>query len=358
VEDRLIYRKFLFLTVFLSMLFCFGAFSPVAAEAGSITGTVTDGTNPIQDLAVFVFKIDNEEHSEKGVLTDDSGKYTVENLTAGSYKVWFFTDGTEYIEEWYHRTATVYDFASAETVSVNDTTAIVADAVLSTGTEISGTVTVEGSDGTTGIADVYVVAYDTNGNKAKTSSVTGIDGVYSVGGLLSGSYTVEFSAAHTTYATEWYNNSAANAYTMAAAKPVSVPASATSIDGELDLGGSISGMVTIGRQRIAGALINVYAASGNGPPDRPIGSALTDADGKYTVGGLPLGAYKMQFFEKDGTDSGAVLEEWYSDQTHFANAALVSTGSYAVNVVLGGVNNYPPVLVPVYQLLLKTEPTP
>ncbi len=357
MEDRLIYRKFLFLTVFFSMLFCFGTFSPVAAEAGSITGTVTDGTNPIQDLAVFVFKIDNEEHSEKGVLTDDSGKYTVENLTAGSYKVWFFTDGTEYIEEWYHRTATVYDFASAETVSVNDTTPVVADAVLSTGTEISGTVTVEGSGGATGIADVYVVAYDTNGNKAKTSSVTGIDGVYSIGGLLYGSYTVQFSASHTAYATEWYNNSAANVYTMAAAKPVSVPASATSIDGELGLGDSISGMVTINRQRVEGALINVYAA-GNGPPDSPIGSALTGANGKYTVKGLLLGAHKMQFFEKVGTGSGSGLEEWYSYETNFVNAALVSTGSHAVNVVLGGVNNYPPVLVPVYQLLLKTEPAP
>ncbi|MCI5221299.1 MAG: carboxypeptidase regulatory-like domain-containing protein, partial [Candidatus Electrothrix sp. AR4] len=184
--------------------------------------------------------------------------------------------------------------------------------------------------------------------KGKASPITGDDGGYSIGGLLAGDYKVQFSASDTAYATEWYN-STVEAYTEAAAELVSAPG--TDVDGELGLGGSISGMVTIDRQRIAGALINVYAA-GNGPPDSPIGIATTGADGKYTVSGLPLGAHKMQFFEEIGTGSGAGLDEWYSDQVSFGDAALVSTGSYAVNVVLGGVNNYPVNLVPIYKVLL------
>ncbi|GAG43963.1 unnamed protein product, partial [marine sediment metagenome] len=58
-----------------------------------------------------------------------------------------------------------------------------------------------------------------------------------------------------------------------------------------------------------------------GPGIYPAGWGSTDASGAYTMGGLPIGDYKVQF--NDCGDPAMYVGEWYNDQPDFESADLV-----------------------------------
>lgn len=139
------------------------------------------------------------------------------------------------------------------------------------------------------IEGINVCAYWPAGNCA----VTNANGEYSIEGLESGSYKVEFNGIESglNYITEYYNNKA----TFEKAEPVNVfgESVASGIDAALAKGGRITGTVTdeatsepIDGVTVCGFIIGTDIISCDS----------TDAAGEYAVIGLPTSSsYKVEF---------------------------------------------------------------
>ncbi|MGB5684192.1 MAG: hypothetical protein WBM35_00150 [Candidatus Electrothrix sp.] len=317
------------LTVLLITVACF-LLEATGAQAGSIKGNVLDelSSTPIGNLLVGTYADDDEKSLIKSVLTDiGTGEYILDNLPDGTYKVVFFTYHTDYIQEWYSGGTDVYNFADAEPVSVSGTAEKdLGNILLKKGAKITGTVTEEDSLGGVKISGVLAMAYDADGNWATSAKLTGDDGVYSLGGLRTGDYRIQFRAAFTGYASEWYLDK----YTLNTADTMTISSLNDELvsDVELGPGDSISGEVIDSKgTAIVGAVVKVYDSNSDST-DSPIGIVTTGGDGTYVVAGLPLTkTFRVQFFEREGDGSGAGFTEWYNDKRNFDSADIVSLGA-------------------------------
>ncbi len=243
---------------------------------GSISGTVTEeGTGtPLEDVQVDV--CDLAWGNCWGAQTDAAGDYTVGGLRTGDYKVQF--SHSSYVAEWWDDKT---NFGAANTVAVvqgADSPGI--NAALAVGGSISGTVT----DEATGLPlqGVDVEACDLARSSCRWAQ-TDAAGDYTVGGLRTGDYKVQFGSG-SVYVSEWWNDKAAfgATNTVAVVQGVDTPG----IDAALVLGGSISGTVTEEGTgtRLEDVQVDVCDLAGD-----TCWGALTDAAGHYTVGGLRAG---------------------------------------------------------------------
>ncbi len=187
---------------------------------------------------------------------------------------------------------------------------------------ITGKVT---SDGTTGIPNVYVQVckYDSgtgNCSWGYNQANTDAGGNYTVLGLPTGQYKVRFNASNAGYIGEWYNDKADEA----GADPVAVTmgAATTGINAVLASGGSISGRVTSngvdGIESVNVQVCKYDSVTSN--CNWNFSPAFTNANGDYTLGGLPAGQYKIQF----NASSQGYVSVWYNNTTDM-NAAAVQT---------------------------------
>jgi hypothetical protein len=146
------------------------------------------------------------------------------------------------------------------------------------------------------------------------------DGTYTVSGLKSGAYLVSFSAPG--YLTQYYKD----AVSAQSATQIKLASGATiaGIDGHLQLAGTISGTVTsTGGTPIANIFVTVLDAAG------PVGSAKTAADGTYSVGSLPAGAYSVEYAPEAptagfGRGGGNYLRQFYNGESSSQNADSVT----------------------------------
>jgi hypothetical protein len=280
----------------------------VLTGGGSISGQVTDTSgNSINSAWVRVY--DLNYYYVSGTATNSSGNYTVNAIPAGNYKV-HFDVSVNYIGEWYDDKSSFYTADQVSVLTGQDTPGI--DAQLSKGASISGRVT----DGTNGIADVYVVLYDPNYSYV-SYDYTDFNGDYQIPGLLPGSYKVKF---YTTgdFVGEWYNDKS----DFYSADPVTV-ASGEAIeleDAVLALGGYITGQVI---NTSGGSIYPVWVKVYN-LDYAYLNGASTSSSGYYTVSGIPAGNYKVEF-----DPSFNYIGEWYDDKHFFDTADRV--------VVTGGV---------------------
>jgi hypothetical protein len=126
---------------------------------------------------------------------------------------------------------------------------------------------------------------------------TGTGGEYEISGLRAGSYYVAFLSppeSKLDYVPELYNG----ALELSAAKqvPVAAGATTTSIDAELELGAEIAGEVT--DEATGTPLAGVEACplrAGSSGTLEPFPCAHSEADGDYTIRGLPSGSYKLEY---------------------------------------------------------------
>ena len=174
----------------------------ILATAGHITGTVTDGSNPLPWIDVTTYRYNGSNwESFGGTMTDASGLYDIGGLATGVYRV-KYRSGT-YAFEYYNDSPTLGN-ADDVAVTAGSTTSGI-DAILVTAGHITGTVT----DGTKNPLDTITVsAYRYNGSdwEPVMGGPINASGVYDLGGLATGAYRVGFLDESDTYRLEYYDN--------------------------------------------------------------------------------------------------------------------------------------------------------
>jgi 5-hydroxyisourate hydrolase-like protein (transthyretin family) len=265
------------------------------AQGGTITGTVRNASTTAAVQSVSVAVLNSAGVTVGSTTTNSSGVYTVRGLPAGDYFI-RTSNSLGLIDEVYNNITCVNCSntqtlaGTAVTLAVTDT--ITADFSLDVGGTITGTVTDDGSS-TAPLSGVSVSIVNSS-NQTVRSASTNASGVYSVGGLLAGSYFARTSNS-LGYVDEVYDNvvcTNCNVTTAAGTTPVSVTQGATTsgINFALSSGGRVSGTVTDSAgAALAGVTVSAYSASGSF-----LSSGTSSTDGAYTVTGLPAGSVVLR----------------------------------------------------------------
>ncbi len=171
-----------------------------AAATGRIEGEVIDAVTEVGIEEVEVCAIDPVEFELVACqTTGPDGKYALAGLPNGSYVVEFWATYLGYIRQFFDDVASFED--ADEVVVAGGGTVPAVNAELEQGGEIAGRVT----DSTTnaGIEEVEVCAFSLNAFGG--CALTGSTGNYTIRGVASGSYAIEFWAEFLGYETRYYN---------------------------------------------------------------------------------------------------------------------------------------------------------
>lgn len=196
--------------------------------AGSISGHIyeANGTTPIGGAEVVADYYQTDEWANSAFSAAD-GSYTITGLVTGNYHVHAVKGG--FATRWYDN---IDNEDNAKSISVTAPADVPnVDIRLPAAGTISGHVYEQ--DGTTPIEGAYVVAdfWDTDAYAGEAYS--GMDGSYTIAGLITEDYYVYASSSG--YATEYYNNKAGWSYLMLSDQVhVSAPNDKPGIDFTLD----------------------------------------------------------------------------------------------------------------------------
>jgi hypothetical protein len=204
-------------------------------------------------------------------------------------------------------------------------------AVASEPGSISGTVT----DAKTSapIAAIEVCAYPPGfegiGPETVSCKATDAKGEYTLTGLLSGQYIVEFSppaGSQLNYISQYYNERSSEA--NASRVTVTAATTTTGINARLREGGIIAGTVS---QAGTGAAIGgiTVCAQGNGGGNEGFECAVTESNGKYSITRLGSGSYTVVFSPPLGTTRPNYVTQYYSGQLSRLGATPVSVTAEA-----------------------------
>ena len=246
----------------------------VLGSGNTISGTVTNGTDPIP--YVWVNAWSESSCCWGGASTDSNGDYTIRGLAAASdyvVDVWSET----YAHQFYNQKT---DWMDADRVDISGVSKEDIDFVLSTGNYISGTITLPG--GSTDYHMVWVNAWSDDvlsGNGCPVKH----NGTYKIAGLIPGTgYKVDVWSEE--YVHAFYKDGATNNTTTDWADATKIDISSdsqTDIDMTLGSGLSISGTVTLGDTGIGRVWLDAWSDSTG-----CWGGTETKADGTYTIHGL------------------------------------------------------------------------
>jgi|GEM_PF-1274577 len=259
---------------------------------GIITGIVTtsNGT-PVADAYVYT-----QGPGYGNAMTDINGNYIIGGLTDGNYIISVSPPyGSNYISN-----STMIHVSRDETITTN--------IVLQTGGIITGSVTA--SNGTP-VADANVYAQ----GSGYVNAMTDINGNYMIGGLTDGNYIISVSPPYG-------SNFITNSTMIHVSKDENITANIV-----LQTGSIITGIVTTSNGTpVADAY--VYA-QGSG-----YGSAMTDINGKYMIGGLTDGNYIIIVSPPYGSNfiSNSTMIYVSQDENVTANIVL-QTGGIITGIV-------------------------
>lgn len=324
------------------------------ARGGKITGTVTDAVthSPLAGIDVCAARFG---HCDE---TGDDGKYVVEGLATGSFKLIFrdSNEAPEYAQVYYHDKATS-DEAQSIAVTAGQTTPGV-DQQMREGGRISGTVL--DADSGDPLQGMDVCAWSPTVEFSRCAS-TDSAGEYVIAALPASSYQVRFDppyigmdASKQNYVRQFYDEvESADAATLV---PVTLGGEADGIDAAMYEGGKIDGLVTaaVGGTPVKGAAACAYPLS---EPEEFENCAATDANGEYTLEGLGAGSYRVAFYPNYFGGSNSNLMYQYYDEvadwddadpvavglgatTHGIDAALLA-GARITGIVLDGADDSP-----------------
>lgn len=304
------------------------------APGGEIAGVVTNTAHAsIADVSVCAGAT-GSGFSGNCAETNAAGEYTIVGLASGSYTISFAAGGCSeeeggcvrqnYLSQYYSGKATSSE-ANPVTVTAGAATTGV-DAELQTAGQVTGHVVSAGTHAP--LANIEVCASEGSEGFFGACATTNTSGEYTISGLASGSYDIEFANyGEGNYAPQFYPDKPK----ATEAEPIAVSLGTTTsgIDGELQAGGQIAGTVTAvsGGAPISG--IQVCAESVSTTLFFGAGAcATTDASGEYTVSNLASGSYKVRFsmpfcgFEGCGTLN--YVSQYYNDQSSSSAATEVA----------------------------------
>ena len=149
---------------------------------------------------------------------------------------------------------------------------------------------------------------------------TGPDGTYTHGGLRAGMYQVWFRDPSGTYVGEAYNDVQPGPEQQPTQVPLGPGMAATGIDASLELGASISGMVTgIAAMPLSGIHVTAERDISGGYGDWQGFSEAISVDGIYELGGLPAGTYRVRFWD----DTGFYAPQFWEGVVRDSEATLI-----------------------------------
>ena len=195
----------------------------LVGTGSTITGTVTEaGTNaPLANARVLALRAADYQ-IVRAAATNASGQYSL-NLAAGDYKLAFLDATGGHDMEWYDNLPST-GLGSAVSVTAPG----VANAALNANTgSMAGTVTDDLTSAP--IGGVWVLAIGPAGIAG--GAVTGVDGTYTIAGLVPGTYRATFVDPHEGRVQEYWNNSPD--YQGAATFNVTAANTTTAIDAAL-----------------------------------------------------------------------------------------------------------------------------
>jgi Carboxypeptidase regulatory-like domain len=262
-----------------ALLGCVGllVLAPAALAAGGtgeISGTVIELTKsediiPLQNIEITVYEAHGKESPVGFATTEAQGKYMVEALPEGEYKVEFsagFESNQNFITQFYKNKSS---FAAAESVKVvigKPTESEGINAEMEVGGEIEGTVTDASTHKPVPIAEVVALG---PGEAVEGFAITNASGQYTMQGLAPNSYMVGFASAG--YVIQYYNDQPSFAF----ANPVAV-----------SQGSTVPG---VNAALMPKAPINTLAPVASGTP--AAGQTLSCTSGSWTGTPVPTFAY-------------------------------------------------------------------
>ncbi len=305
----------------------------VLQPGATISGTVTDRKGrPVPGMCIEVDQTAGASAAAASFgddATADDGSYVVNQLSAGTYDIGFFTgcgNSANYAPYWYDNQT---DESLATPIVLATGASQSANAKLQPGAAIAGTVTDASGHALSGICVYAATESQAQLGQAFTElGQTGTHGRYTISGLAPGQYLVDFGCGQDTrYADQWFDGAAS----AGSADLVSAPAGRTAgINAVLQPAGSISGVITgtAGRP-LAGVCVTTVNTKdglsqlgaifvGNQP--------TTGSHGAYRVTGLAAGRYDVLFQPCSGASRYA--EQWYRQHgsTSFQTAVRVRSG--------------------------------
>jgi hypothetical protein len=192
--------------------------------------------------------------------------------------------------------------------------------VVGVGGTLSGTVTAASTRVGVGRISIEVVRNTPSGPSLVSATASGSTGAYSIVGLLPGQYKLLFTAEG--YQNVWYPH----ATSEAAAALVTVNAMAQTSGIDVVIAGAdatITGAVQTGETPAPPVTVTVEPEQGS---TKPIATVQTNAQGNYTIPGLPApGAYDLSF-SAPGYEVGSDTEEVAGGEADVANTVTLSAG--------------------------------
>lgn len=294
--------------------------SSASAAGGSVSGTVTASGSGSPVFGAQVCALPKSHEFDPGqfcVFSGASGKYSLAQLPADEYVLEFHAGYLNYLPQYYPdkvKLSEAEKFQLAEGESLENR-----DAHLKVAAELTGTVTDAGTE--EGVGGVEVCAYGQIGF-TEECVITGPFGDYSMPGLPSDEYVVEFfPEASSGYLVQFYDH--VGALSESSPVPVSVGEVRSGIDAALVPGSAVSGRVTLanGGTPLAGVLVCAERAAS----EELESCVKTTGDGSYSIDALASGSYVIAFSEELGPEFADEFDTQYFDRaTSFAAAAPVT----------------------------------
>ncbi len=285
---------------------------------GAIAGLVTAASTsaPLPGIEVCAYDVASEELFGECTISGAGGRYLLTGLSSGEYELEFSSPqngNVSYLSVSYEEGRPVTVAAGAVTVG--------RDARLVAGGRLAGTVT-SAANGRPVQGD-GACALDQE-QEVQACAPSTADGSYAITGLPAGSYTVAFYGAEIGFANQYYDG----ADTLATAETIALSTGATvgGVDARLQVGGSISGIVTSDHTGKPLLQVLVCALSTR---EAVVECAFSEAGGKYTIAGLPPGEWRVGF------DGGHGYQVQFYDGVHefsAARAVTVSTGATVTGI--------------------------
>lgn len=275
------------------------------ATTGTLKIKVKDSNNaPLSGISIYPLP-----YPHGGCTTDANGECTSKPLNAGLYKVLVFDPNGNYANEWYNNSLTE-ETATWVSITQGQTTTI--EMTMDPAAHLEGQV----SSGGTPLAGIQVWAILRVNNEWSSirNADTDANGHYNLGGLPAGTYRVEFSdQGNGNYVTEYYNNQ----FDQINANTINLTAGQTgTANADLTPAGHIQGTVT-NAQNVTLPAVNVTVGRYySGQWQESWAETQTDEQGRYHVGGLPAGTYRIGFSDVEWN----YIPEYYNNKPDAAGA--------------------------------------